>query len=124
MKEDEISNTECIVVPLDDQEIWFTQSHLAEIRALMKLKEKVKANKGKPQEEVVDVKNEKPGYSVYDSYIGKRLTRKRDGMSGIIASVDEETVVVSVDKGMKAGEEIQIGIEFLSSARGIYDIED
>lgn len=123
-KEDEISNTECIIIPLDNQEIWFTQSHLAEIRALMLLKNKVKENKDKPQEEIVDKEVEKSGFSVYDSYIGKRITRNRDGMSGIITAIDGETVVVAVDEGNKAGSEIQISIEYLNSARGIYDIED
>ncbi len=124
MKEDEISNTDCIVIPLDDQEIWFTQSHLAEVRALMKLKDKVKENKDKPQEQITDENTEKSGYSVYESYIGKRITRNRDGMSGIITSIENETVVIDVDEGAKAGEKIQVGIEYLSSTRGIYDIED
>lgn len=124
MKEDEISNTECVVIPLDDQEIWFTQSHLAEVRALMKLKDKVKENKDKPQEQIADEKTEKAGYSVYESYVGKRITRNRDGMSGLITSITGENVVIAVDEGAKAGMEIQVSIEFLTSARGIYDIED
>ena len=45
-------------------------------------------------------------------------------MSGIITAIDGETVVVAVDEGNKAGNEIQISIEYLNSARGIYDIED
>ena len=90
----------------------------------MILKDKVKENNDKPQDEIKDKETEKSGYSVYDFYVGKRITCSRDGMSGIITTIDGETVVVDVDEGNKAGSRIQISIEYLTSARGIYDVED
>ena len=45
-------------------------------------------------------------------------------MSGIITGVEDERVIISVDEGAKAGEEIEVNVEYLNSTRGIYDIED
>ena len=103
-----------------------TQTHLAEIQVLLKLEKEAKEtgkNKPKIEEPSPDAQNEESGLSVYSEYIGKKIRRRRDGMVGIIKALRGENVVIDVIEGAKEGQEIEVQVDYLLSARGIYEIE-
>ena len=90
LKENEVMNGEQVAIPINDEEIWFTQTHFAEIQALLQLKRDVV----KREPDIVstssnDNHDERAGLSTYSAYVGKRLRRK-DGFIGIIKNVDQK----------------------------------
>ena len=74
------------------------------------------------------IEHKKSGLSVYKEYIGKRIKRRTGkfgntyDLEGIITEVDDEYVVVNVDKGKGAGKETKILLSFIISNKGIYEI--
>lgn len=127
-----IENSDYVTVPLDDDDqLWFTQTHFAEIRELLKLSEEVKSSKSikerSASQDIEEDEGSKPGMSVYSGYIGKTIRRK-DGFIGIVTNVTtingKDTVCVHVTGGKDAGKEVQIMLSFLLSNRSVYTITD
>ena len=128
-KDNEIQSGDYVAIKIDpDTELWFTQTHFAEIRELLRLAEEVKnAKLNPPVPDKTDDKNEKSGLSVYDSYIGKVL-RRQDGFVGkvikIILVQQSPYLVVRLMKGPKAGTETQIELAFLLKNKNVYTVWD
>lgn len=125
LSESEISSDEYVVMDVENQELWFTQTHIAEIKALLQLSEDVKKAAVVTPIETGD-DEDKTGLSVYDSYVGKLIKRK-DGFSGKVTKVDGEYITVevitpSVKGGPQKGEQTKIQLSFVISNTGVYKI--
>lgn len=116
----EINSSDPVVIDLDGEEIWFTQTHIAEIRELLALKEAAdKAEKNpeslpktpslvktsaEPEEEETD-EGERivSGTDVYKEYIGKRIYHKGKRLYGIVRTCDEKYLGIEFESGPDAG---------------------
>lgn len=112
----------------DDHELWFTQTHFAEIRELMRLTEEVRSGNTAPQAQVsADDESEKSGLSVYSGYIGKTIRRK-DGFVGTVKDImtnEYDTyLIVHVTGGKDAGKDTKIPLPFLLKKRNVYTVSD
>lgn len=124
MKDDEIENGDYVAVAIDeDDELWFTQTHFAEIRELMKLAEDVKQSSKTPAQPSTEDENEKSGMSVYSGYVGKTLRRK-DGFVGVVRKVDDQYLYVHVIGGKDAGKDTKIQLSFVLKSNGVYKFTD
>jgi hypothetical protein len=110
---------------VEDEQLWFTHIHFAEIRELLKLIKEIESRK--PTEEAMDATNEgeESAMSVYDALVGKIISRK-DGFRGQIESIVGEFAVVKilppireVDKGK---ESVKVGIQYITDPK-IYTME-
>ena len=123
----DIENGDHVTVSLDDDdELWFTQTHFAEIRELMKLADEVRQSKqAAPAQASADDEGEKSGMSVYSGYIGKTIRRK-DGFVGTVTNVttngDNAYVEVHVIGGKDAGKDTKIQLSFILKNKGVYTI--
>lgn len=128
-KDSDIENGDHVTVSIDDDdELWFTQTHFAEIRELLKLTEEVKQSKqAAPAQASADDEGEKSGMSVYSGYIGKKIRRK-DGFVGTVTNVtingDNTYVEVHVTGGKDAGKDTKIQLSFILKNKGVYCISD
>lgn len=131
LEEQDINSHDPVKIDFGNESIWFTQTHIAEIRELMALKdaadeyvetasktkipEQVK-EKGSPEtatkepEEDADAEVVHAGTDVYKEYIGKRILHKVDG-SGIVRTCDGERLEIEFDEGPKAGETKKYSID-------------
>lgn len=124
MKDADIENSEYVAVAIDDDdELWFTQTHFAEIRELMKLAEDVKNSRNNSSKLSNDDENEKSGLSVYAGYIGKTLRRK-DGFIGKVTNVDDQYLYVHVTGGKDAGKDTKIQLAFVLKNGSVYSFHD
>ena len=127
MKDSEIENGDYVAISIDDDdELWFTQTHFAEIRELLLLSEVVKSTKQPIVAQVsTDDDSEKSGMSVYSGYIGKTIRRK-DGFVGKVTNVttdgDNAYVHVHVTGGKDAGKDTKIQLSFILKNKGVYSI--
>jgi hypothetical protein len=131
LSESDITADDCVTLELDGQELWFTQIHIAEVQALLRLAEDVQAGKTEdvPAEETGD-EEDKGGLSVYSSYIGKQIKRK-DGFVGEVVGVDSEYLTVKIispsNRGgqqPQPGEETKIQLSFVISNTKVYEITE
>ena len=127
IREDAITDEDIVVIPIEDREIWFTQTHFAEIQTLIKLEKQAKeekTNTSKPKEPEENATSEEDSKLMdYSEFIGKKITRTRDGMKGRILSIDGEYVNIDVYSGPKAGETIQLLVDCFLDVSGNYIIE-
>ena len=129
MKDTDIENGDYVTIALDeDNELWFTQTHFAEIRELLLLSEAVKSTKQPIVAQVgTDDDGEKSGMSVYSGYIGKTIRRK-DGFVGKVTNVttdgDNAYVQVHVTGGKDAGKDTKIQLSFILKNKGVYSVSD
>lgn len=128
MGESEVTNGDQVIIPIENQEIWFTQTHFAEIQELLRLKIDVKQNKSDKPSIIVDDSNTgKSGLSVYAEYIEKHIRRK-DGFMGKITNVDADYLYVFVEQGVNSGTVTKIALKFflesLHSVAKVYEILD
>lgn len=121
LKDTDISEAEYVAIEVDDQEIWFTQTHIAEIRELLQLEIDVSNTLPTPVQD--NSSESKSGLSVYSSYIGKRIKRK-DGFLGEIEKVDDGFIYVKVLSGNKPGKVTKIQLSFLTKNPGKYEVFD
>ena len=118
-----------VVVPVDDDdELWFTQTHFAEIRELMTLTEEVQTTKAEPPvQTTADDESEKSGMSVYDGYKGK-VIRRKDGFVGKVTDVTtngKDTYLhVHVIGGKDTGKDTKIQLSFILKNRSVYTVAD
>ena len=120
-KDADIENSDHVSIPIDDDdELWFTQTHFAEIRELMKLAEDVKSPTTQPTRAAQsDDEHEKSGLSVYAGYIGKTIRRK-DGLVGVVTNVDDKYLYVHATAGKDAGTDKKISLSFVLKSEGVY----
>ena len=125
--EADIEDGEYVAVPIDDDNsLWFTQTHFAEIRELLRLTEEVKKTKSNPPTAVnSDDASEKSGLSVYNGYKGKTIRRK-DGFVGTVTDVytsgSETYLSVHVTGGKDAGKDTKIQLSFILKNKGVYTV--
>ena len=122
---EESPDDDCVAMTVEDEQLWFTHIHFAEIRELLKLIKEIESRK--PTEEAMDATNEgeESAMSVYDALVGKIISRK-DGFRGQIESIVGEFAVVKilppireVDKGK---ESVKVGIQYIIDPK-IYTME-
>jgi len=125
MKDSEIESGDYVAVAIDDDdELWFTQTHFAEIQTLLKLTDEVKSKKAEtPVQISPDDEAEKSGLSVYAGYIGKTIRRK-DGFVGVVNNVDDQYLFVHVTQGKDAGKDTKIQLSFILKNKSVYSISD
>jgi hypothetical protein len=127
LTEAKITADDYVQLDIEDQELWFTQIHIAEVQALLRLAEDVRQGKKEVTPiESVDDEGDKGGLSVYSSYIGNCIKRK-DGFLAEVVGVDDQYLTVKVIQqsrrgGPKAGEETKIQLSFVISNSGVYEI--
>lgn len=129
MKDNDIESADHVTVRFDDNnELWFTQTHFAEIRELLKVAEEVKQSKQlAPVQTTNEDAGEKSDMSVYSGYVGKTICR-RDGFVGTVTNVttdgDNAYVEVHVTGGKDAGKDTKIQLSFILKNKGIYIVSD
>ncbi len=125
MRDTDIQAGEHVALAIDDDdELWFTQTHFAEIQELFKLLEDIKTKPDeKPAQPADEDKNEKSGLSVYSSYIGKTIRRK-DGFAAVVKSVDGGFIIAHVTEGKDAGKDTKISLSFVLKNKGVYSVSD
>lgn len=126
LSESDICNGEYVAIDVENQKLWFTQIHIAEIKSLLQLSEEVKDANIASNSIESDDEEAKSGLSVYNSYVGKQIKRK-DGFSGVISKVDEQFVHVQVKTpslrgGPQKGEITKIQLSFVIGNTNIYTI--
>lgn len=129
MKESDIEDGDYVAIEIGDgKELWFTQTHFAEIQELMKLAEDTKNSKQISSVPISsDDEGEKSGMSVYSGYIGKTIRRK-DGFVGVVENVttitDDPRLVVHITGGKDAGKNTEIQLSFILKNKSVYSIVD
>lgn len=129
MKESDIEDGDYVAIEIGDgKELWFTQTHFAEIQELMKLAEDTKNSKQISSVPISsDDESEKSGMSVYSGYIGKTIRRK-DGFVGVVENVttitDDPRLVVHITGGKDAGKNTEIQLSFILKNKSVYSIVD
>lgn len=125
VNESEVSNGEQVAIHIGNHEIWFTQTHFAEIQSLLKLSSDVQrevANDILDKKQTVENTNS-DGLSVYSGYVGKHINRVNGDFSGIIISMDEKYIQVKIDSGNKAGLVTKLQTSFVINNKGKYIIK-
>ncbi len=127
--EAEIEAGDYVAVAVDDEnELWFTQTHFAEIRELLLLTEAVKGSRPIPSVQVdPDDENEQSGMSVYSGYIGK-VIRRKDGFAAVVTDISvigkETYLLVHVIEGKDTGKDTKIQLSFILKSRTVYTVSD
>lgn len=116
----EQKNTGHVSVEIDDDDqLWFTETHFAEIQQLFIAQEINKAHiPVTPNTKTEDV-GDKSGLSVYSGYVGKTI-RRSDGFVGKVTKVDNEYLHVHVTGGKDAGQEKKIQLSFIIKNKNVY----
>lgn len=95
VKQSEVSVGEQVIIPVGSYEIWFAQTHFAEIQELLILSDQVKKSESASVvTATTEVVGEEEGLSVYSHWIGKHILRKFDNFSGVIINVDNQYIHV------------------------------
>ncbi len=137
LSEQDINSHDPVKIDFGNESIWFTQTHIAEIKELMVLKDEAdeyiepvsKPKKDldplnnrdnnqyeKPEALKVEAKNDPEaevviaGTDVYKDYIGKRIRHKFDGY-GIVRACDGKYLGIELEKGPKAGKVTDYSLE-------------
>lgn len=133
LDEQGINSHDPVKIDFGNESIWFTQTHIAEIRELMALKDAAdtyvdsvpKSKKPEPEREPEDDETEDAatdqgedteadivveGTDVYKEYIGKRVFHKSVGY-GVVRTCDGKYLGIEFDKGPKAGKVVNYSLE-------------
>lgn len=131
LEDNEISSEDPVKVDFDGESIWFTQSHIAEIRELMALEEAADNYKHSETDEkrsmdtdvpikegsfVGEDPDEEPvnaGTDVYKEYIGKRIYHKGYKAEGTVLDCDGKYLNIKFKNGPKAGRTIKFSLEMV-----------
>lgn len=119
----EIGNMDPVEVEFGNETIWFTQTHIAEIRELMALQQAADeykdngASSTKPPAKKVEEEEDDPeaevvvsGTDVYKGYIGKEVKHKAGG-TGVVTKCDGKYISIQFSNGPKAGQTINYSLE-------------
>ena len=117
LDEQEINSHDPVKIDFGNESIWFTQTHIAEIRELMALKNAADKDmelsmKSKTLESEVVVE----GTDVYKEYIGKRVLHKSVGY-GVVRTCDGKYLGIEFESGPKAGNVTNYSLEACLSKR-------
>lgn len=120
----EVNDKKPVEIPLENEYIWFTQSHIAEIRELMALQNEAenydensskKMNTGSNREDGVTVTSEdesvNAGTYVYNEYVGKRVYHKGHKAQGIVISCDGTYIEVHFEDGSRTGQNVKFSLQ-------------
>lgn len=130
LDEQEIDSHDPVKIDFGNESIWFTQTHIAEIRELMSLKDaadeyvepaqKPKSydtlkvsdtvEKASELEDDSEVEEVHAGTDVYKDYIGKRILHKAEGY-GIVRTSDGKYLGIEFEEGMKSGKVTNYSLE-------------
>ena len=110
----EIGSMDPVEVEFGNETIWFTQTHIAEIRELRALQQAADEYKDigtpstKPSEKKVEEEEDDPeaevvgsGTDVYKGYIGKKVKHKAGGI-GVVTKCDGKYISIQFSTGPKA----------------------
>lgn len=109
----EIEGSDPVEVSFANETIWFTQTHIAEIRELMALQEETDEYEELPdkkpmeppkQEDNPEAEIVAAGTDVYKDYIGKRIYHTKQKMYGIVRTCDGEYLGIEFENGPKKGQ--------------------
>lgn len=119
----EIGSMDPVEVEFGNETIWFTQTHIAEIRELMALQQAADeykdngAHSTKPSAKKVEEEEDDPeaevvvsGTDVYKEYIGKKVKHKAGG-TGVVTKCDGKYISIQFSTGPKAGQTINYSLE-------------
>ncbi|WP_026491444.1 sacsin N-terminal ATP-binding-like domain-containing protein [Butyrivibrio sp. XPD2002] len=123
LDEQDINSNDPVKIQFGNESIWFTQTHIAEIRELMALKDAADEYKEPvvrtsdsdiPEKTVIvddfEAEEVHAGTDVYKEYIGKRIRHISEGF-GVVKSCDGKYFGIEFEKGPKAGKETKYSIE-------------
>ena len=131
IEEQDINSNDPVKIDFGNASIWFTQTHIAEIRELMALKDaadeyvepysKMNTSKSVKEETVHETVKKEPemnpgaekvyaGTDVYKEYIGKRILHRVEGY-GIVRTCDGKYLGIEFDEGPKAGKVTSYSLE-------------
>ncbi|MCD7882718.1 MAG: ATP-binding protein [Lachnospiraceae bacterium] len=131
LEERDINTQDPVKIDFENESIWFTQTHIAEIREMMALKKeadnygkthsgsvrKGSANTAKTEQEIEDDPEADmtvAGTDVYKSYIGKRVFHKTKGY-GVVRECDGTNLGIEFEKGDTAGKIKKYSLEICLS---------
>ena len=118
LNDNDINQMDPVKISFADKSIWFTQTHIAEIRELMALKIAISANVEPPKGEDIDCATK-----VYEDFIGKKVSHKKFG-KGIVTNCDGDTITIEFYAGEKAGKPVDLKLEYcLHSLQIIGEVE-
>lgn len=119
----EIGSMDPVEVECGNESIWFTQTHIAEIRELMALQRAVddyteisSISVNSSTQETIDQEDDPEaevvvaGTDVYKEYIGQKVKHKAGG-TGIVKSCDGKYMSIEYSTGPKAGKTINYSLE-------------
>ena len=117
LDEDEIGEQDPVSINIEDQDFWFTQTHIAEIKELMLLKKEAKRGKyssgsvatprtgsGEPGTDTPDDDPLQNGLNVYFDYVGKRVLHKKNNEKATVTACDGKYIVLKFDSDTSDGE--------------------
>ena len=123
LSDTEIRSMDPVEVEFGNESIWFTQTHIAEIRELMALQQAVddykeassisvnsSTQKTENQEDDLEAEVVVAGTDVYKEYIGQKVKHKAGG-TGIVKSCDGKYMGIEFSTGPKAGKTINYSLE-------------
>jgi hypothetical protein len=127
LEDHQITAEDPVEIKFGRESIWFTQTHIAEIRELMALKDAADQFKEGTGTDKTGARNhgsipsekreEDPmrerissGTDVYKDYIGKRIFHKSEGY-GIVTGCDGIYLEILFEKGSKAGKKTKYSLE-------------
>lgn len=112
LNEIEIEKMNPVGVRFGEDKIWFTQTHIAEIKELILLQDEVHNHKDDRCGELANESSEKviAGIDVYKEYVGKRVRHKNTGI-GIVRKVEGDVISIEYEDGPKAGRLIKYSLE-------------
>lgn len=115
LNEYEINAQDPVKIAFGNESIWFTQTHIAEIKELMALRDAAGEYTVTDEEDVVKKSTNSSGIGekqeeemtmsgtdVYKEYIGKRVCHKKEGF-GIVKTCDGKYLGIEFEQGEKAG---------------------
>lgn len=124
LEDSEISGTDPVEMKFDGESIWFTQSHIAEIRELMTLQNEAdnyskdlskKAGMRNIREDEAAVTSAEElvnvGTDVYKEYIGKRIYHTGHKAYGIVINCDGTNIEVQFENGNRAGQNVKFSLQ-------------
>ncbi len=104
LSQNEIDNSNPVKISVGEEEIWFTQTHIAEICELLKLQKEadsISDNKLVEQQELDE--GESAGVDIFQQFVGQRVEHTVYGR-GLVKECDGKRIVIEFEEGQKAGE--------------------
>lgn len=124
LEDNEINSADPVEVDFDGEPIWFTQSHIAEIRELMALQDEAdsfsenssKHSQNRSYREAVSASTAEEemysaGTDVYKEYVGKRIYHKGHKAHGTVISCDGTYIEVQFEDGNRAGQNVRFSLQ-------------